>query len=182
MDMKMIGSYLKELRINKGLTQEQAGDIFGVAGRTVSRWETGSNMPDIGLLLEIAGFYGVSVDSILSGGRAAAGHENTPDPRRENSEKTALLAADYTASESLASLGRFRLLLAAGLTVCIMQMVIKSVISSGVDGGFVSVFDGFIMGLFIAGLIISGRYGNKIRQVKKSIFNKLAGKGKGEAK
>lgn len=178
MDMKVIGSYLKELRINKGLTQEQAGEIFGVAGRTVSRWETGSNMPDIGLLVEIAGFYDVSVDNILSAGAEIPASHSADSPRRESSEKTALLAADYTASENLISLGRFRLLLRAGLTVCVMHLVVKSVISSGVSGGFTNIFDGFTMGLFIAGLLITSRHGNKIRRVKKSIFNKLTGKGK----
>lgn len=41
MDMKKIGAFLKALRKEKGLTQEQAGEIFIVTGRTVSRWENG---------------------------------------------------------------------------------------------------------------------------------------------
>ena len=44
MDMKKIGSFLKILRKEKGLTQEQLAEKLGVAGRTVSRWETASNM------------------------------------------------------------------------------------------------------------------------------------------
>lgn len=54
-DQKRIGRFLKELRKEKGLTQEQMAERLGVSGRTVSRWETGSNMPDISLLTEIAG-------------------------------------------------------------------------------------------------------------------------------
>ena len=41
MDQKKIGSFLKELRKAKGLTQEQLAEQLNVSGRTVSRWETG---------------------------------------------------------------------------------------------------------------------------------------------
>ena len=54
MNQIKIGSFLKELRNEKGITQEQFAEQLGVSNRTVSRWETGSNMPDISLLVEIA--------------------------------------------------------------------------------------------------------------------------------
>lgn len=41
MDQKKIGSFLKTLRKEKGLTQEQLAENLNVSGRTVSRWETG---------------------------------------------------------------------------------------------------------------------------------------------
>ena len=47
MDQKKIGRFLKELRKEKVITQEQLAEKINVSGRTVSRWETGSNMPDI---------------------------------------------------------------------------------------------------------------------------------------
>ena len=47
MDQIKIGKFLAELRKEKGMTQEQLAEKFYVARRTVSRWETGSNMPDI---------------------------------------------------------------------------------------------------------------------------------------
>ena len=42
MDQKKIGSFLRELRNENGITQEQAANEFGVAQRTVSRWEAGT--------------------------------------------------------------------------------------------------------------------------------------------
>ena len=54
MDTVKIGNFLRELRKEKNLTQEQLAEVFSVSNRTVSRWETGSNMPDISLLLEMA--------------------------------------------------------------------------------------------------------------------------------
>lgn len=69
MDTKKIGLFLKELRKEKGLTQEQLAEILLVSGRTISRWETGSNMPDLSLLIQIADFYGVEIKDILNGER-----------------------------------------------------------------------------------------------------------------
>lgn len=43
MDQMKIGSFLKELRKEKGLTQEQLAEQLNIAGRTVSRWETGGS-------------------------------------------------------------------------------------------------------------------------------------------
>ena len=57
MDQVRIGSFLKELRKEKKLTQENLAEKLNVSSRTISRWETGSNMPDIGMLIEIADFF-----------------------------------------------------------------------------------------------------------------------------
>lgn len=69
MDTTKIGGFLRELRKEKGLTQEQLADVFNVSARTVSRWETGSNMPDISILIEIADYYDLDVREILNGER-----------------------------------------------------------------------------------------------------------------
>lgn len=44
MNQIKIGGFLKELRKEKGLTQEQLAEQFNVSRRSVSRWETGSNL------------------------------------------------------------------------------------------------------------------------------------------
>ena len=69
MDTMKIGEFLKELRKEKGLTQEQLAEILLVSGRTVSRWETGTNMPDLSVLIQMAEFYGVEIKEILDGER-----------------------------------------------------------------------------------------------------------------
>ena len=72
MDTIKIGNFLRELRKEKNLTQEQLADVFNVSARTVSRWETGSNMPDISILVEIADYYDLDVREILNGERSNA--------------------------------------------------------------------------------------------------------------
>ena len=69
MDQVRIGNFLKRLRKEKGITQEQMAEALNVSGRTVSRWENGSNMPDISLLVDIAEFYDVSIPEIIRGER-----------------------------------------------------------------------------------------------------------------
>ncbi len=84
MDQKKIGSFLKELRNGKNITQEQFAEQLGVSNRTVSRWETGSNMPDISLLVEIAEYYDISIPEIINGERKS---EMTNHEEKETVEK-----------------------------------------------------------------------------------------------
>ena len=69
MDQAKIGRFLSELRKEKKFTQEQLAEKLGVARRTVSRWETGSNLPDIDLLMELSDLYEVDLREILDGAR-----------------------------------------------------------------------------------------------------------------
>lgn len=72
MNTKKIGAFLKQCRKEKDLTQEQLAEKFGVSARTVSRWETGSNMPDLSILVELADYYGIEIKELLDGERSSA--------------------------------------------------------------------------------------------------------------
>lgn len=89
MDQHKIGEFLKELRKEKGLTQEELADRLYVTRRTVSRWETGSNLPDLEVLVELADLYDVDMRDIFNGQR----RENNMDNEIKD---TLLQAADYT--------------------------------------------------------------------------------------
>ena len=85
MNQVKIGEFLRELRKGKGLTQEQLAEQFNISRRSVSRWETGSNMPDVGLLIEIADFFEVDIREIIDGERKS---ENM-DKEKETLKKVA---------------------------------------------------------------------------------------------
>ena len=72
MDTKKIGAFLKQCRKEKNLTQEQLAEKFRVSARTVSRWETGTNMPDLSILVELAEYYDVEMRELLDGERSQA--------------------------------------------------------------------------------------------------------------
>lgn len=86
MDQKKTGEFLKSLRREKALTQEQLGERFYVSSRTISRWETGANMPDVAMLLELADYYGVDIREIIDGERK---------PTVPETKETLLKVAEY---------------------------------------------------------------------------------------
>ncbi len=67
MDVEKIGTYLASLRKGRNMTQQQVADILGVSNKTVSKWESGAGLPDIGALPALAALYGVTADDILAG-------------------------------------------------------------------------------------------------------------------
>ena len=58
---------LQELRKQKGLTQEELAQALFVSRTAVSKWESGRGYPNLESLKAIAGFFGVTVDELLSG-------------------------------------------------------------------------------------------------------------------
>lgn len=59
------GKQLRDLRIEKGLSQRELGKIFNVCNQTISFWEIGSREPDLDTLIEIAHYFEVNIDSLL---------------------------------------------------------------------------------------------------------------------
>lgn len=92
MDQKKIGMFLKELRKEKELTQEELAERFRVSNRTISRWETGTNLPDISLLVEIAEFFDVSIPEIINGERKEMN-------MTQETVETAAKMAEYSGNE-----------------------------------------------------------------------------------
>ena len=58
---------LQELRKNKGLTQEELAEVLFVSRTAVSKWESGRGYPSIDSLKEIANYFSVTIDELLSG-------------------------------------------------------------------------------------------------------------------
>lgn len=52
-----IAENLQMLRKEKGITQEQLADIFGITNQSISKWELGLSCPDITMLPKIAEFF-----------------------------------------------------------------------------------------------------------------------------
>lgn len=61
-----IGRRIYELRKMKGLTQEQLAEAVGVSVPAVSKWETGTSLPDITMLAPVARLLGTTVDYLLA--------------------------------------------------------------------------------------------------------------------
>ena len=83
-----MGAFLKELRKERNITQEELAEKMGVSRRTVSRWETGMNMPDMDILIDISDFYGTDLREILDG-------ERKTDHMDKEMKETVLKVSEY---------------------------------------------------------------------------------------
>ncbi len=61
-----IGTRIKSLRLANSMTQEQLAQKLGVSAQAVSKWEGGTNMPDIQILPDLAVIFGVSIDELFA--------------------------------------------------------------------------------------------------------------------
>ena len=118
MDQIKIGAFLKALRKEKNLTQEQAAEQLGVSNRTVSRWETGTNMPDISLLLEIAELYGVSIPELIEG-------ERKSEKMNEEAKEVAARMSDYAETEKTTILKNITTESLLGVCALVVLMVLE---------------------------------------------------------
>lgn len=69
MDTIKVGNFLKQLRKDSNMTQEQLGEKVGVTNKTVSRWENGNYMPPVECLEILSQIYQISINEILAGER-----------------------------------------------------------------------------------------------------------------
>lgn len=60
-----IGNKIKELRKQRGITQEQLANRIGISFQAVSKWENGIALPDITLAPALASYFGVSMDELF---------------------------------------------------------------------------------------------------------------------
>lgn len=60
-----IGTIIRNLRRERGISQTDLSEALNVTKQAVSRWERGETYPAMELLPEIAVYFGVSVDRLL---------------------------------------------------------------------------------------------------------------------
>ena len=146
MDQTKTGNFLKELRNEKKLTQEQLAEHFNVSSRTVSRWETGKNMPDISLLVEIADFYDVDVREIIEGGRKS-------EMMDKDVKETAGEMAVYANAEKKKLLGFIQIVSLLGLGALAIALFLQLTVYEPEPRRAGAVLASFL-GLIIMGVIV----------------------------
>lgn len=157
MNQIKIGSFIKELRKEKGLTQEQFAEQFNVSRRTVSRWETGSNLPDLDILIEMADYYNIELRELLDG-------ERKSEKMNEELKKTVLKVAEYSNEDKLKVIRRMHFLFIAGLVAAIIYMIL--LFKDQADNYWGGLCLGITFGMMIVGVIMTSKYAGKIREFK----------------
>lgn len=161
MDQTKIGRFFGELRKEKGLTQEQLAEKFGVSRRTVSRWETGSNMPDLDILIEMSDYYEVELRELLDGERKGKKME-------KELEETVLKVADYSNEIKRKITRNMHFLFIGGLAAAVLHLVL--VFTDHADNFLGGFCEGVTLGMMIVGVILTSKYAAKIRLFKERIL------------
>lgn len=157
MDQSKTGSFLKELRKEKGLTQEQLAERFHVAGRTVSRWENGYNMPDLSTLVELADFYDVDIRELIDGERKS---ETMNEEMKETLEKV----VDYTDAEKRKILNRLTdNMIGAAVVFLVLYVILLLSMMGKLEVGMISII------LTLIGIGMSGSGVMTILQMKANL-------------
>jgi len=145
MDQIKIGSFLRMLRKERNLTQEQLAEKMNVSRRSVSRWETGSNLPDLDLLIEMADFYQVDLRELMNG-------ERKSEQMDQEMKDTVLQVAEYSNEDKRRITKTMLVYLMIGIAALIVSMVLKFVeIGEGFWPGFL---DGACTGLMFWSLLM----------------------------
>ena len=118
MDQIKTGVFIKKLRNEKDLTQEQLAEQFSVSRRTVSRWETGNNMPDLDILVEMVDYFDVDLRELLDG-------ERKSEKMDKELEETVLKVADYSNNEKKKITKIVRIYFIIGIMALVINFILN---------------------------------------------------------
>ena len=167
MDQKKIGLFLKGLRKEKNLTQEQLAEIFGVTNRSISRWENGVNLPDFDLVITIANYFNISIEEFLDG-------ERKMEMIDKETEQTLLKVADYESQDKMIFSKRMCGLFIAAILAFLVYALIEM---CGLDHAEIyeeiaSIALGFVFGVLLLGALFTSRYMVKVQALKHRLLHR----------
>lgn len=67
MDLIKIGSFIKECRKDKNLTQEDLAEKLNISPKTVSKWECAKGLPDVSIMVDLCKELSISINELLNG-------------------------------------------------------------------------------------------------------------------
>ncbi|MBQ7059712.1 MAG: helix-turn-helix transcriptional regulator [Firmicutes bacterium] len=149
MDQIKIGKFLQDLRKKNGYTQEQLAEKVGVSRRTVSRWETGSNMPDLDILIDLSDLYEVPLRELLDG-------ERKSEKMDKEMEETVLKVAEYSNEEKKHSTMIVRIYFIIGIIALFVNGMIN-LMEVG-DTFWIGFVKGITFGLALGAMILGILY------------------------
>ncbi|MBO7363841.1 MAG: helix-turn-helix transcriptional regulator, partial [Lachnospiraceae bacterium] len=125
MDPLKMGRLIKALRKEKNLTQEQLAEAFFVSGKTVSRWETGSTLPDLLTLQNIADYFGVDIRELIDGERFPAERKDDALPEEKETVKKMSEYSDSKEKRSIRKMWWVFLLILLAIAAAATFLVLK---------------------------------------------------------
>ena len=158
-DQIKIGRFLKELRKEKELTQEQLAEKFGVSSRSVSRWENGNTMPELGILVELADYYEVDIKEIIDG-------ERKSEIMKTEEKETMQKVADYAEAEKKSVVKRKCIVTFIGTMVFALSIMVGYIVFPKLPEDSFLRSNGLWLGIGVLGLVLL--WGIVIRENRKN--------------
>lgn len=146
-DRIKIGDFLRELRKEKELTQEQLAEKFGVSSRSVSRWENGNTMPELGILVELADYYEVDIKEIIDG-------ERKSEIMNKEEKETLRKVADYAEAEKELVVKRRCIVTFIGTLVCALSIMVGYIVFPKLPEDSFLRGNGLWLGIGIIGVVL----------------------------
>ncbi|MGN0589663.1 MAG: helix-turn-helix domain-containing protein [Ruminiclostridium sp.] len=146
-DQIKIGCFLKELRKEKKLTQEQLAEKFGVSSRSVSRWENGNTMPELGILVELADFYEIDIKEIIDGERKSG-------IMKKEEKETLRKVADYAEIEKKLVVKRRCIVTFVGTLMFVLSIMIGCMVFPNLPEESFLRSNGLWLGIGVIGVVL----------------------------
>lgn len=164
MNQIRIGEFLRVLRKEKKLSQEQLAEQFNISRRSISRWETGSNLPGIDILIELADYYEVDLRELLSG-------ERKNEKMNEELKETVLQVAEFSNEDKVKLTRRMNKLFIGGFVAAVIYIVL--LYTDNADNFFGGLCLGITFGMMIVGVIMTSKYSSKLQAYKMKFLHKM---------
>ena len=168
MDQSKVGGFIKELRKEKNLTQEQFAETFCVSRRTVSRWETGSNLPDLDILIEMSDYFEIELREILDG-------ERKSEKMNEELKETVLKVAEYSNDEKKKQAKIVLVYFILGI-VCMIAHIVFDLVELP-STFWVGLLEGMTLGMGLAALLLGLLFITGVWSKIKAFKLRLIGRG-----
>lgn len=175
MDNSKTAEFLKALRKAKGLTQQDAADALYLSPKTISRWESGDGLPDINIIQSVADLYGVTVDEILRGERAASDPSEAikADKIKNKRSRKALEATMYRGFWifEIISLSIGVIIFLVGLILGFSGLAFVGIIVEGV--GLATGVAVHMIGRYVMSPRIDDDDDDLVKEAKRNVFDKI---------
>jgi transcriptional regulator with XRE-family HTH domain len=121
-DKQKFGTFVAELRKEKGYTQKDLAQRLFISDKAISKWETGASIPDTALLIPLADLLGVSVTELLMCQRMDKGSLDAGQV--ESLVKTAITYSEEDQTRAYQQKSQWGIIYTIAFIVCCIEMLL----------------------------------------------------------
>jgi len=157
-----ISQRIMELRKKEGWSQEELAERLGVSRQSVSKWESGTSMPDINRILEMSQLFGVTTDYLLKGGEVVLEipkEEEKDEAQFDDSMKFWKQMTPDDINGFMEATSGSAKKIAAGVMMCILSPTVLIGLAGSIedsDSGIITEELAVLLGLLFLSIMIAG--------------------------